>query len=175
MTSFEEVIAQAALPEDSVDLCLRRDLTSKFRELERRLQTASTEKANLGERSEASVIAEEMEALRREMVAASVTFRMRALPAPEFNRFKLSLPQRGKDESSEDFVSQKFYPRVVELVSRTCFDPVMTTDQVDQLVQVLSNGDWNALQVAAWGVNDDREGVPFSVAASVAMASSDGS
>jgi hypothetical protein len=172
VTSFDDIIAQAKLPETSVGLCLRRDLTARFRELERKLATANTIAANLGERAEATVIAEEMEALRKEMAEHEIQFQLRALPAVQWRRFMASLPQRGKDEAAEDYASKKFYPRVAELVSRCCVDPVMTPEQVDQLVDVLSGGDWDSLSTAVWGLNDDREGIPFSVAAYAATQTS---
>lgn len=171
---FEDVIAQAQLPETSVSLCLRRDLTSRFRELESKLRSANTIASSLGERSESSAISEEMEALRKEMSDNEVTFRLRALPALEWSRFKAELPQRGKDESPADFASKRFYPIIAALVSRCCVDPEMTPDQVNQLVDVLSGGDWDALSNAAWTINEDREGVPFSVAAYAATHNSGG-
>lgn len=172
---FADVIAQAALPETSVALCLRRDLNSQWRDLERKLQTANTETASIAERSEKSIVAEQMEALRKEMAIHEVTFRLRALPALEWNRFEASLPQRNKEETAEDFLTTRFYPRVAELLSRCSVDPAMTPDQVNQLVDVISGGDWNALSTAVWALNDQREGVPFSAAAYAAIQSNDGS
>jgi hypothetical protein len=173
VSEFADILAQAQLPETSVGLCLRRDLTGRFRELERRLQTANTVAASLGERAESSVVAEEMEALRKEMADREVTFQIRALPALEWARFTAKLPQRAKDEEPDEFAAKRFYPAIAGLVSRCVVDPVMTVDQVNELVDVLSGGDWNLLSSTVWAINDDREGVPFSVAA-YAMTHSEG-
>lgn len=173
MTTFEDVLKQAALPETSVALCLRRDLAGRFRELERKLQTANTVATSLGERAESSVIAEEMEALRKEMDAHEVTFRIRALKALDWDRVEASLPQRGKDESPADFAAERFYPVIADLVSRCVIDPVMTVEQVGQLVDVLSGADWDLLSGTVWEINNGREGIPFSVAA-YAMTHSEG-
>lgn len=175
MTSFDDVLAQAALPETSVALCLRRDLTARFRDLERRLASANTVAANLGERAESSVIAEEMEALRKEMAEREVTFHIRALSALEWVRFEARLPQRAKDESPDEFAANRFYPAIAGLVSRCVTDPVMTVEQVGQLVDVLSGADWNLLSGTVWAVNNDREGIPFSVAAYAMIHSEGGS
>jgi hypothetical protein len=173
VTDIEAVLAEARLPEDSVSLCLRRDLTSRFRELERQLRTANTKAVSLGERSEAKVIAEQMEELRTEMAGSETTFHLRALPSLEWAAFSATMPQRTKDESVEDFATKRFYPKMAELVSRCCYDPQMTVDQVDRLVDVLAGNQWDELSGAVWSLNADREGVPFSVAAFALMRSSD--
>jgi hypothetical protein len=169
---IEDWLAEASLPEDEVALCLRRDLTGRFRELERRLRTANTTAVSLAEPSEAKVIARQIEELRAEMAKHERVFHLRALRSLEWAAFYASMPQRTKDESVEDFTTKRFYPKMAELVTRCCYDPVMTVDQLNRLVDRLAGSQWNELSGAVWDLNADREGVPFSAAAYAMTASS---
>lgn len=167
MTTFEEILAQAKRPTTSVSLCLRGDLTAPYRDLERQLPTASRTAPSLGARSDAAVIAEKMQALEAEMQAASQTFVLQALTAKEWSDFFMKKPdERLKDETDEE-LGARVYAWVAELVARSVIEPVrMTVDQVGQLCDVLSGGQWDELSNAAWRLNKADVAVPFSVAAS---------
>lgn len=170
---IEEALAGAELPETTVELCLRRDLVAQFRDLERQLATASREVPSLGERAPARVVAEQLEALREEMTRRSVRFRLRAMPALDWSVFHTRMPQRGNDDDAEKYARDKWYPWVAELVSRCCVDPKMSVEQIGRLVDRLSAAQWDELCDAAWGLNANREGVPFSEAASAVIAIDD--
>lgn len=166
MTTFAEILAQAKRPTTSVSLCLRGDLTAPYRDLERQLPAASRTAPSIGQRSDAAVIAEQMQALEAEMAAASQAFVLQALSAKEWSDFNLTKPERLKDEPDE-LLNARVFAWVVELVARSVVEPVrMTAEQVGQLCDVLSGGQWDELSETAWRLNRADVAVPFSVAAS---------
>ena len=167
MSTFQEILAEAKRAGDSLDLCLRGDLTAPYRELERKLATASRTPPSLGERSEATLIAEQMQALEAKMAAATRNFRLEAMPARTWSDFKLTQPERAKDETDEAWMARWFGWMCV-LVSKSVVEPVvMTPEQVAELCDVLSGGQWDELCERAWALNGKDVAVPFSVAASV--------
>jgi hypothetical protein len=166
VTTFEELLAQAKRPGTSVSLCLRGDLTTPYRELEHRLRTASREAPSLGQRSDAAVIAEQMRALETQMAEATTTFTLEAMHPKAWSDLYNARPQRGKDETDDDW-NVRWFGWVCEVVARTVTGPVkMTAEQVGQLCDVLSGGQWDELSETAWGLNSEKVTVPFSVAAS---------
>lgn len=166
MTSFDEILADAKRPELPVHLCLRGDLVGQHRDLELRLQSASRVAPNLKERSEASVLAEQIRDLEAQIAASKRTFWLRAMDPRDWSDFWAEKPERGKEEEEAAFKG-RWYVWVCQLVSKCAFDPVMTPEQVDQLVPNLSGQQWDELSDTAYGLNAKGVVVPFSLAASV--------
>lgn len=164
MPTFDEILAQASLPEDTVTLCLNGVLANQVHDLERQLLNAQAP-TSLGERSQASVIAEQIEALREQMRASEVDFRLRALPGREWRKLHNRLPVRSQSSSDEEF-NDRFFAWTTELVSRSCFEPAMAPEQVIDLVDRLPGSSWDALSGAAWALNAGKVNVPFSSAVS---------
>lgn len=172
MTSFEDILAAARLPETSVSLCLRGDLDAEWRDLERKLQSASRDVASLGQRSDASILAERIKALEAEMAESQVTFRLRADSAKAWSDFVGTKPVRAKDETDEAFIG-RYFDWMCLLISRVSVEPAMTPEQVAQLCDVLSAAQWDELGNAAWTLNARSVAVPFSLAASALTESGD--
>lgn len=166
MTTFEELIAGAKRPTDSVQLCLRGDLTGPYRELERQLRTASRTAPSLAERSPAALIAEQMRAIEVQMAAAEKRFDLEAMLPKDWSDFYGTQPEKKKDEADEAFKG-RWFVWVCNLVSRSVVAPVvMTPEQVAQLCDVLSARQWDQLTDSAYGLNANEVAVPFSVAVS---------
>lgn len=165
MKTIDEILASARRPEVAVPICLRGDLVSQWQDLERRAEHASTAPTNLGERAEASVIAEQMAALHKEMADAEEPFLLRALPPRDWIKFHATYPVRGKDEADEAF-SDRLYAWTCQAVALTCVQPAMTAEQVDELVPLLSARQWTELQNRTLLVNTGEVTVPFFAAAS---------
>lgn len=166
MTTFDEIIAEAKRPGDSVSLCLRGDLTAPYRDLERQLQTASRTAPSLSQRSEAAVIAEQMRDLEARMAAAARLFSLEAMPAKKWSDFRATQPEKKKDEEGAEFQA-RWFDWTCQLVARSVVAPVvMTPEQVAELCDVLSGGQWDELSNKAWNLNSGEVAVPFSVAAS---------
>lgn len=170
MTDFEALLAKAKLRESTVTLCLREDLVAQYERLDAQLRTADRQPVSLGDRSPAAVIAEQMEALRQEMLAAEQTFLMRAWPARKWAAYRDSMPARQKGQTDAEY-AETWHAAVCDMVSRVCVDPVMTPQQVEQLVDHLSEAQWLKLSNAAWDINSTGQAIPFSVAASAILES----
>jgi hypothetical protein len=147
-----------------VRLCLAGHLLAQWRDLERRLAEAAVPKS-LGERSEAGVIAEQMESLRTQMRDAEHAFLLRAMPPQDWAAFYSTKPVRGRDEDADTW-RNRWFAWLCDLVSRCAIEPEMTADQVAQLCDVLSGEQWDELTDCAWNLNGERVSIPFSAAAS---------
>lgn len=172
--TIEEMLAAAELPEDSVQLCLRGSLVREYEELEVELRTASTVATSLGERAPASRLAERLEALRDEMLRYAVTIRMRALPPKPWRDYVATQPQvETADDPKGETFDERFHAWVCQMVSLVCFEPTMTAEQANALHLKLSNAQWRNVTNTAWALNDERQNVPFSAAASAMIANSE--
>jgi len=165
VTTFDEILTAARRPETTVSLCLRGDLVGPYRELERKLRTASRTQVNLAEPSEASLLAAQMRDIEAQMAAASHTFTLRAMTAHEWSDFLVTRPERDPETKEETFRAA-WFDWTCQLVAVSCVDPQMTAEQVAQLCDVLSGGQWDELSNTAFGLNSREVTVPFSVAAS---------
>jgi hypothetical protein len=82
MTDIKSMLNGARLPERTVPICLRGDLVAEHEELERQLEEANRRASDSLAGNGAGELADRIEALQEEMRAATVTFRVRALPKP---------------------------------------------------------------------------------------------
>lgn len=173
MPTIEEILSIAELPEESVPLCLRGTLVAQFERLEQELRDAPTQATSLGDIPAAVDIARRMDALREEMQASTVPFLLRAKPAREWSDFFNTQPEKvdGQDDSA---FTDAWHLWLCKMVAITCVDPVMTAEQVDQLVGKLSGNQWQRLSDAAWAVNAQQQSVPFSAAASAVLQATGG-
>jgi hypothetical protein len=149
--TFEEVMALVTLPEDTVSLCLAANLMAEIADLQRRRDEAPPP-SNLGERSPAAVLDEQIAAVAERMRASTVDFRLRALNGREWIAFHAGRPEPVKDES-DDVWQARIFPWLAEMVSLTCVEPVMTSDQVGELVDRLPAQSWARLQNACYEIN----------------------
>lgn len=191
MTDFKALLAAAKMPERAVPICLRGDLTAEFEELERQLDDAQrVVAASIEDAATAGGIAERMEELRREMLAHTYQFRLRAMPRPAWRAFIAEHPPRKDPETGEvderdkyvGINSETFYPA---LIRASVVDPVLSDDGWRQLLGddeterarrraagepvedgVLTDRQFDTLSSAAWGLNRRDIDVPFSLAAS---------
>jgi hypothetical protein len=172
--TIEEIIAQVKTPEAVEDVSLRGDLVAEYEQLQQQLPTASTEPASLGELSPAAVIEARMAELRTEMAAATARFRMRAIGSKAWSDLfavKPDFPKPGDDGVIDPARAAEFrdgwHLWVCEVLARSCYEPVMTAEQADELSVQLSDAQWQRLTDKAYNVNVRSPAVPFSGAASV--------
>lgn len=151
MPTFEEVMALASLPEDTLPLCLAGKLVAEAVDLQRQFAEAPPA-SNLGERSPASIVAERLEDVAERMKAATVVFKLRAMDGKKWDVLYAAKPIRGKDESEDDWQA-RIFPWTADLVAATCVDPVMTAEQVGELVDALHGVAWAKLQNRCWSLN----------------------
>lgn len=170
------LIAGAALPERSVEVCLRPDLLARLQELERELQRAEDERkaggGSLASGSASRVTAGQIDAIRAEMLEATMVFQLRALPRRKFRALQAEFPPR--DGNAIDNLNGVNIEDAAEAMVRRCLiDPELDDADWAALDELLSDGQFNQLAAAAWAINSKDVEVPFSRTASRITQTSD--
>lgn len=170
MADFDKLLAGARLPEAGVPLVLRGDLALRHEHLEAEL-AAAEEADRTGSDfpgaggGRARKVAEQIRDLEAEMRDHTHVFALRALPRQQFRDLVEAHPPRDENKDDQAFaVNMATFP--VPLIAASCTDPVMTPEQVDQLLEVLTEGQMLELYSAALHLNRARVDVPKSFAAS---------
>jgi hypothetical protein len=161
--NFDDLKKRASLATRVVSLCLAGELVEQITVLERQLSATKT--ATSLEGTGRPQLVEQIEALREEMRESTVDFRLRALGARPWGLFYAAMPTRKEGESDEDWEPRNFEWQA-DMVSRTCVDPVMTVEQVGELVELLHLRSWTELASEAFMVNMGGLDIPNSAAVS---------
>jgi hypothetical protein len=169
MASIEDLLAQARPVTRTARLCLRGDLIAAREDAERRLLAARVEDDRLNEPDTAPGIAAEIVALEAEQDAASVEFKMQALSRTAWQSLVEANPP-SEQEKEKDLDYGAGFPAAA--IAASCADPVMSLEQVNQLLDVISSAQflklWNTVMAVNLGVDD----LPKSVAATATLRSS---
>lgn len=174
MASFDDVIKLATLATRTVPLCLAGELVDEIAQLELQLAEA-VPPTNLGDASPKRLIAERIIALQERMQESTRGFALRAFPShgpDSWSKFWAKMPTRGEKEPADEW-DDRIFPFYAELVSRSCFDPLMTVDQVTLLAESLHNRSWSDLVNGCLNLNMSELDIPNSVAASELTGSSE--
>lgn len=165
--NIDDLLASARLAEDTVPICLRPDLLAEYKDAESALEEAERAHAtegslDAGDKLAAAAVVEE---LREQMLAASVTFTVRALPRKRWTALYGEHPPREGDDGDArvGFNRDTFYDALV----RECVvEPQLSAEQWDALDATLSSAQFASLRTTAWLVNSADVDVPFLLAAS---------
>lgn len=167
--TFRDLLAEARLPESTIEICLRGDLVAEHEQAERDLEQAEKATTDSLAGNGTAEIAERIEALEAEMRASVYTFRLRALPKPRWRALCAEHPPRRDEDGSilpEDrpgVNAETFFDAII----RACLvDPELTDDEWAQLADALTDRQFDDLFDAAWGLNRREVDIPFSRAAS---------
>jgi hypothetical protein len=176
LKNFKVMLAEAKLPERTVEICLRGDLVAEHQEAERELERAEKNPANSLAGNGAAEVAERIQALEAEMQESVYTFRLRGLPAPQFRAFKAEHPSRLDDKGDakrEDVIYGFNIETGFEPLTRLCvIDPELDDETWAQLMGTLTENQFEELAAAAWYLNRGDVDIPFSSAASRLMSAS---
>lgn len=169
---INELLASARLAEDEVPICLRPDLLAQYKAAVTALENAEQEQKRNGSLAGGGKTAAQatLDELRGQMLAASLTFTVRALPQKRWGQLYGEHPPRESDEGDArtGFNRDTFYEALV----RECVvDPQMTGEQWDALLAHLSTAQYATLKTTAMQVNSSDVDVPFLLAASRAPTS----
>ncbi|MDP9145664.1 MAG: hypothetical protein M3N43_13410 [Actinomycetota bacterium] len=164
MTEFRDVLGKASRPTTVVSLCLDGEALGEIRALEHRIDEGYVP-MSLADRNPASDIVEQIEAIQERAKESYVDFHLRAVRGPDWAPFWSGRPVPGEGESSEAF-NVRWFDFVCRMVSLTCVDPVMTPEQVAELVDEMPADSWGELSEEVWALNTNKVTVPFSAAAS---------
>jgi hypothetical protein len=170
VATYESVKARASRPATVVSLCLDGEALGEIRALERQLLEAPLPTSL--ERSPQSVLAEQIAAVQARAAESMVDFSLRAIRGPDWLPLWASRPVPGDGESAEEF-NARWFPFVCQIVALSCVDPVMTAEQVADLVDDLPMDSWLELSEAAYDLNTNKVSVPFSAAVSALTSNSD--
>lgn len=164
-----EILKKAKAPERVVELCLNADLAAEHDELNRRLQELQRSTAlSMADTGKTAELAQQIRDLEERMQASVVTFRMRGMSAyKRLEWLEAHPPREGKQEAFNVVTGMS------ALIAACCVDPQMTEDDAQHLIEVLGTGQTDKLFAAAWEATNGDGAVPFSLAASVTLRSSE--
>src|SRR4051812_48838431 len=139
---IEQIISSARRPETTVPLCLRGDLQAVWEQLDRDFDVADksiTEEVTAGGSPiQAVKIAEQMEAVRQEMLDSTISFVLRGMSRGQWKKVVEDHPPvEGVDDESAEVNEESF---VTAMISTCTIDPVMTFDQAARLRDELTDG-----------------------------------
>lgn len=174
MADFDAVLKLATLPTRTVSLCLAADLVDEIDRLETQLAEAKPP-TSLGDVSPKRAIAEQIAELQERMRESMVGFRLRALPSHgplTWPKLWAKHPVRKENESDDEW-DDRLFPFYAEMVSVSCFDPVMSVEQVDELATLLHQRAWSKLVTGCMALNGEEVDIPNSAAASELIGNSE--
>lgn len=169
MTTFEDLLAQARPVTRTVRLCLRGDLIAAREEAERDLAEARALDAQLNRVPEAPAAAERLTALEAEADEAAVEFKIKALSRKAWLALLDQYPPTEDDEAQGLEYNEGFVPAVIAACAS---EPAMTTEQAEQLLDVISTRQFMELWGAVMTANLGEDDLPKSLAATATLASS---
>jgi len=175
LKNFKAMLNAAKLPERTVEICLRGDLVAEHQQAERDLERAEKAAGNSLAGNGTAEIAERIQALEAEMQESVYTFRLRALPKPEFRAFKAEYPVRIEDgePNKQDAVFGFDVDKGFEPLARMCLiDPELDDETWAQLMGKVNEQQFEELAAAAWVLCRGDVDIPFSFAASRLMSAS---
>lgn len=170
---FEDILAAATLMEKTVWICMAGTLRREYEDLmsagtEDDVPAASetpdpdTRLATRGPKRKASDAprAERLAELINEMRKYTYPYRLRALPSQEWNALCAKYPPRPgvKADEVSAINPQTFFPA---LVRASVVDPVLSAEDWQKVVAVLTDAQFDRLGAAAWQLNRRDEDVPF--------------
>lgn len=178
MADPQELIRNARLPERTVQLCLRGDLAAEHEALEARLAAARQQNSgSLAGNPEASRLAADIRALEELMAESTVEFRLRALPRRKWAALVVKHPAR-TDDAGRVLDSDRLGVNVdafMEAALHQCIvEPVLTEEEWAGFVdEGMTDAQYEQLTDAVWALNRREVDVPFSLAASTILRTSE--
>lgn len=156
---------------ESVTLCFNSDLDREYRELEVELEDAIATEARVAsddgarsprrvaEKPRSHTLAQQMADLRNDNPESFHEFVVQALPRAEWVALRAKHPPRDshKDEDGGAFNSDTFPPAAVRA---SLVEPEPTEDVLAWLDENLTSGDWNALGILCWALNEGTREAP---------------
>jgi len=167
---FDDMLADATIAEVTVPVCMAGKLRREYEDLTKAKAKDAELARGAGDERLASRgpkvntgrderIAELLVLMRRH----TYPFILRALPSREWNKLCAKYPARpdAKADQASQVNAQTFFPA---LVRASVVDPVMSEEQWDKLLGVLTDAQFDSIGLAAWQLNRRDEEIPFSLA-----------
>lgn len=169
----DALIDQARKPEKTVTVCLRGDLIAEIEDREQQIARMAADDRVASQRAR---LGDEIDQLREQMQAASITLRFRALDRLAWADLEGKHPPRKDEETGEtnrfDVVGFNVDTLIAEAIPMSLVTPKLTAAKLDKLLAVLTDQQYDEIAGTIYRLNKDRVTVPFSVLASAARESS---
>lgn len=166
--TFDQLLDEAQLPEDVVEVCLRGDLVAQFNTLQQQLAAVSDPPPGSGSLAGNPAKAElrqKLDAVALRMRRATQKFTLRALSDRAYSEFLAQHPPRPEDhrDMALGYNRETMGPALLRM---SVVDPKVTAPQWERLRDKLSPGEWAKLDLAARNLNFSEISIPFLSAAS---------
>jgi hypothetical protein len=163
MTTAKDVLSKAKRRESTLRLYLDGPAEAEFRTLDAELtrRTTAEDWETDDPFTEAADLADRITAAAATMEESAVLFRFRSLGRLEWEALLDAHPGRSETERFN------FTTFPVALVAASLADPEMTVAEVEELFDLLNEGQRDEMFGAAFNVNQEATSVPFSAGVSV--------
>jgi hypothetical protein len=170
MKNFKTMLAEAKLPERTVQVCLRGDLVAEHEQLNEELELLEKKAVDSLAGNGGAELAVRIDALEAEMRDNAYPFRLRALSKGAYRAFKADHPPRLVEDGDVDKRDQTFDFNAEigfeSLLRMSLVDPELDEDEWNHLLETLTERQFDDLAGTAWILNRGEIDVPFSRAAS---------
>lgn len=168
----KKLIAQAKRPELSVTVNLRGDLIAQIQQLEQELlEMQQRSMQRLADHPDAVKIAHQIHNLEEQADESKVTLRFIALPGPEWRKALAKHPPSAEQKQGGYIADSNAV--VEDVLLESLVDPDLDQADVDALLGVLTEGQWQEIVGTIFNLNGGDNTVPFSRIASLVAPSSD--
>lgn len=173
MSTLDEILEGASLPEKTVPLCLKGKLIGELDAAERDLTAArSVVQTSLSDGAHLQAAQARVDALRAQVSASTTPFQLRGIDAHRWSELVTANPPRS-DHPEDRALGYNVDTFFNALVEECLYDPVVEPGQIGRLMVALSAGQWDSLVDAALTVSRRKVDVPFSPPASPPTEASD--
>lgn len=170
LKNFTAMLADARLPEKTVPICLRGDLTAEWERLDRQLEEVRAKPSDSMAGTGEGEIIEAMEALREQMKEHTYDVVMRARPMREWRALAAKHPPRKAEDGTVDERDimlgvnvDSFFDAIVPICM---VDPELDDQGWARFQDLLTDKQFEELGRAAYTLNRGDVDIPFSRAAS---------
>lgn len=158
MPDITDILNRVKPREVPVAVCLAGDLAGEADRLQAELEHAADGWApsSMGDVDPRVEIKQQLEAVREQMREQAVEFRLVAIGHTAYSNLIADHPAPG--DSTDPYDPATFLPA---LLAKSCADPVMSVEQAMKLLDLLNDGQAQALFAAALTVNEEPSPLPF--------------
>jgi hypothetical protein len=165
---IRELLQQITLPQMTVKISLRGDLSEEIYRLDAELVELG--KKNFDQRltgnAEAKVVAQRIKELEAEAEKSTVEVKLQALPRKQWSDL---VAQHKPEDKGQDFAPSIYNDAVPACI----VEPDLDSDTLGKFLDSLTQGQWDELAGAVHALNVGDGSVPFSRLASRALQGSD--
>jgi hypothetical protein len=160
--NVKALLAGAQRAVRTVEVCTRADLADEYGTLDARIKKARADGADsLAGSPELPEMIARLDELRDEMRAASITFKLRALPRREYTQVVAQNPPR-EGEKADALLGMNIDEVIEQLIRRGTEEPELDAADWEVLLgEALNQATYAQLTDAAWSLNTRDVTTPF--------------